>query len=190
MSPTLHFDVSFADFRFLQGYMGRRLYAGNKGKYARALMGVVLCAVFIVLAMVINIYPVVALAVFGMGYPQSLYVAVILCLIAAIISLIPAIRLRLALPRMQVSEDGPLLGPTTLMIEDDGLVFDRKFVRSKYLWRAFKAVEIAKDALILVIDNGIGLIIPAAAFAGEGDRFEFAAAIQKRLEIARLSKAT
>ena len=92
-----------------------------------------------------------------------------------------------AFPRMQVSDDGPLLGPTTVIVEDDGLIFDRKLVRSKYLWSAFKGVEIANGALILVIENGIGLIIPAAAFSSEGDRYEFAAALQKRPETAKAS---
>jgi YcxB-like protein len=190
MSPSLRFDVSFADFRFLQGYMGRRLYAKNKGLHARALMSVILCALFIVSAMVLNIYPALALALFRMGYPLSLFVGVIVCLIAAITSLIPAIRLRLAFPRMQVSDDGPLLGPTSIILEDDGLIFDRTLVRSKYLWPAFKGVEMAKGALILIIDNGIGLIIPAAAFASEGDRYEFAAALQRRLEITRASNVS
>ena len=190
MSPTLRFDVSFADFRFLQGYMGRRMYTKNKGLHARALMSVTLCALFIVSAMVLNTNPVLALALFRLGYPLSLFVGVIVCLIAAIASLIPAIRLRLALPRRQVSDDGPLLGPTVVMVEDDGLIFDRRLVRSKYLWPAFKGVEFAKGALILVIDNGIGLIIPAAAFASEGDRYEFAAALQRRLEIAKASNVT
>ena len=185
MSPPLRFDVSFADFRFLQGYMGRRLYAKNKGMHARALMSVILCALFIAAAMTLNIYPGLALALFRMGYPLSLLLGVIVCLITAIISLIPAIRLRLAFPRMQVSDDGPLLGPTTLIVEDDGLLFDRRLVRSKYLWAAFKGLEIAKGALILVIDNGIGLIIPATAFASEGDQYEFAATLQKRLESAK-----
>ena len=187
MSPTLRFDLSYADFRFLQGYMGRRIYAKNKGMHARALMSVTLCALFIASAMVLNVHPGLALGLFGMGYPLSLYVGVILCLIGAIASLIPAIRLRLAFPRMQVSDDGPLLGPTTVIVEDDGLIFDRKLVRSKYLWSAFKGVEIANGALILVIENGIGLIIPAAAFSSEGDRYEFAAALQKRLETAKAS---
>ena len=187
MPPALRFDVSFADFRFLQGYMGRRLYARNRGLHARALLSVTLCALFIVSAMILNIHPSLALVLVGMGYSLSLYVGVILCLVAAIISLIPAVRLRLALPRMQVSDDGPLLGPTTVIVEDDGLVFDRRLVRSKYLWAAFQGMEIAKNALILVIDNGIGLIIPAAAFASDADRYEFAAALHKRLEVAKTS---
>jgi hypothetical protein len=189
MSPALRFNVTFADFRFLQGYMGRRLYAKNKGLHVRALMSVILCALFIASAIILNIHPALAVALMGMGYPLSLYIGIILCLLAAIASLLPAIRLRLALARMQVSDNGPLLGPTTVILEEDGLVFDRRLVRSKYLWPAFKGVEIAKDALILVIDNGIGLMIPAVAFASEAERYEFAAALHKRLEIAKTSSA-
>jgi YcxB-like protein len=93
--------------------------------------------------------------------------------------------LRLALARMRVSDGGPLLGPTTATIEDDGLRIDRRCVRSKYLWPAFQAVEVTKTALILVVDNGIGLIIPGAVFTSEAERYAFAAAIQKRLELAK-----
>jgi YcxB-like protein len=96
--------------------------------------------------------------------------------------LVPAVKLRLSSLRLQISDDGPLLGPTRLIIEPDGLVVDRKVVTSKYQWAAFRAVEIAKNALILPIDNGIGLIIPASAFATEAERYEFAALISKRLE--------
>ena len=83
----------------------------------------------------------------GLRYPLSFYLLVILCLVAAIASLIPAIKLRLGSLRMQVSDDGPLLGPTRLIIEPDGLVIDRKLVKSKYLWAAFQGVEIQKNAI-------------------------------------------
>ena len=58
---------------------------------------------------------------------------------------------------MQVSDDGPLLGPTRLMIEPDGLVIDRKVVSQSTVWAAFQGVEIQKNAAILPIDNGIGI---------------------------------
>jgi hypothetical protein len=60
-----------------------------------------------------------------------------ICLAAAILCLIPAIKLRLKSPRLQVSDDGPFLGSTKLIIELDGLVVDRKVVKSKYLWAAW-----------------------------------------------------
>ena len=69
-----------------------------------------------------------------------------------------------------------------MIIEHDGLVIDRKVVKSKYLWAAFQGVEIAKNAVILPVDNGIGVIIPASAFSTNAERYDFAAAISKRLE--------
>jgi hypothetical protein len=83
---------------------------------------------------------------------------------------------------MQVSNNSPFLGPTKLIVETDGLVVDRALMKSKYLWAAFQGVEIAKNAVILPIDNGIGVIIPAAAFASDAERYDFAAVISKRLE--------
>jgi hypothetical protein len=43
-----------------------------------------------------------------------------------------------------------------LTIEADGLIVDRKVMSAKYLWAAFQGVEIAKNAVILPVDNGIG----------------------------------
>src|SRR5262249_26776029 len=103
-------------------------------------------------------------------------------LAAAIISLVPAIKLRLSMLRMQVSDDGPALGPTILSLEDDGLLIERKFVRTKYLWPAFRNIEMVKNAIILTVDNGIGLIVPASAFSSDAARFDFAAVVAKRIE--------
>ena len=83
---------------------------------------------------------------------------------------------------MQVSEDGPLLGATELTIEPDGLVIDRRLIKTKYLWAAFQGIEIQKNAVILPIDNGIEIVIPASAFSSDAERYDFAAVISKRLE--------
>jgi hypothetical protein len=53
---------------------------------------------------------------------------------------------------------------------------------ARYAWSAFQGVEVAKNAVILPIDNGIGIIIPASAFASDAERYDFAAMIAKRLE--------
>jgi hypothetical protein len=123
--------------------MARRIFAKNRQKYGPALFGVVFCAVFLTMTIVLNVKPYRAFALFGAGlpYPLSFYLLVILCLVAAIACLVPAIKLRLNSLRMQVSDDGPLLGSTKMIIEPDGLVIDRKVVKSKYLWAAFQGVE-------------------------------------------------
>ena len=162
--------------------MARRIFAKNRQKYGPALLGVVLCAVFLTMAIMVNVNPYRAVALFGLRYPLSFYVLLILCLVAAIASLIPAIKLRLGTLRMQVSDDGPLLGTTKLVVEPDGLLIERQVVKSKYLWAAFQGVELQKNAVILPIDNGIGIIIPASAFSSDADRYEFAAAVSKRVK--------
>jgi hypothetical protein len=69
-----------------------------------------------------------------------------------------------------------------MIIEADGLIIDRKVMSAKYLWAAFQGVEMAKNAVILPVDNGIG-VIPASAFASDdAERYDFAAAISKHLE--------
>ena len=57
-SETLHrntitYNVSFPDFQFLQAYMARRIFAKNRQKYVPALLGVVLCAVFLTMTIVL-----------------------------------------------------------------------------------------------------------------------------------------
>jgi len=180
----LDFDLTFRDFQFLQGYMARRIFAKHRLQRGFALLGVVLCGVLLGTAIMVNVRPYRALAFSSQAlpYPLSFYVLLIVILIAAIFALIPAVRLRLKMLRMQVSDDGPLLGATKLRVEEDGIAIDRGLMKAKYLWGALQGVEIAKKALVLPIDNGIGLIIPAAAFASDAERYEFAAAIAKRLE--------
>jgi hypothetical protein len=185
-TQTVHFDATFADFRFLQGYMARRLVARNKAAHTFALIGVVLCALFLTLAIVISSEPFAAARLLpAMPYPTSVYLEVIVCLVAAILSLVPAIATRRRGLRMQVSDTSPLLGPTTLTIEDDGLLIERKLMRTKYLWAAFQGVEMARNRVILPIDNGIGLIIPASAFSDEAARYAFAADVSKRIQQSR-----
>src|SRR6478752_940363 len=88
---TITYNVAFRDFQFLQGYMARRIFAKNRQKYVPALLGVVLCAVFLTMAIMVNVNPYRAVALFGTGlrYPLSFYLLIILCLVAAILSLIP-----------------------------------------------------------------------------------------------------
>src|SRR6266478_7929354 len=127
-AKAIAYTVTFRDFQFLQGYMARRVFARNRQKYGPALLGVVLCAFFLTMAMLLNVNPYRAVALFGTGvrYPLSFYLLIIVCLVAAILCLIPAIKLRLKTLRLQVSDDGPLLGSTELTIEPDGLVIDRR----------------------------------------------------------------
>ena len=103
-------------------------------------------------------------------------------LVAGIFCLIPAIKLRQQPLRMQVSDDGPLLGSTKLTVESDGLTVDRAMMKSKYLWAAFQSVEISKNAVILPVDNGFGVIVPASTFSSDAKRYEFVATISKHLE--------
>lgn len=183
-SDSLTYNVTFQDFRFLQGYMVRRIFARRRADYLLAMLGVVLCVLFLAMAIVVNIAPYRAAQIFGAGirYPLSAYLILIVLLMAAIVSLMPAVKLRSRTLRMQVSDDGPYLGATKLGIEPDGLTIDRKVMKAKYLWAAFQGVEIAKNAVILPIDNGIGLIIPASAFPSDSMRYDFAAMISKQLE--------
>ena len=183
----LRYDTTFADFQFLQGYMARRVAARNRGPHLRALMWIVLCAFFLAMAIVLNVNPYRAITLSGgaVPYPISFYLILIVLLVGAILALLPAVKLRMKTLRMQVSDNGPLLGPTHLIVEPDALIVDRAQMSARYAWSAFQGVEVAKNAVILPIDNGIGVIIPAGAFASDAERYDFAAMIAKRIETQR-----
>jgi len=185
----IRYDTTFADFQFLQGYMTRRVAARNRGPHLRALISVVLCAFLLAMAIVLNVNPYRAIALSGgaVPYPISFYLILIVLLIGAILALVPAVKVRMKTLRMQVSDNSPLLGPTRLIVEADALIVDRGRMSARYSWSAFQGVEVAKNAVILPIDNGIGVIVPASAFTSDAERFEFAAMIAKRLEAQKLA---
>ena len=180
----LKYTVTFRDFQFIQTHMARRLFARNKSAYIRGFIGIVLCACLLTLAIIFNLEPYRAAALLGgsIPYPLSFYLVLILCLIGALLCLIPAIATRSKMLRMQVSDDGPFLGDTLLRVEDDGLILERPTVRSKYSWAAFQGVEIAKGRIILPLDNGIGLVIPRDAFESESELHEFSAMVLRHIE--------
>ena len=176
------FNMTFGDFQLLQAHMTRRTFSRNKGAVAPALLGVVVCAVAITMAIVINIRPNYRGSWLGLSYPSSHYVLLIVLLSTASVALIPAVRLRLKTLRLQVSDKNPLLGPTSVTIEPDGLLVQKELITSKYRWAAFKSAEIVKDAIILSVDTGMGVILPASAFANDAERFDLAASIAKQIE--------
>jgi hypothetical protein len=185
-AKPIAFNMTFGDFQMLQTHMTRRTFSRNRGAATPALLGVVACAVLIVMAIVINIRPNYrGISWLGLAYPLSHYVTLIVLLSAAIVALIPAVRLRLRTLRMQVSDENPLLGPTSVTLAPDGLLVQKELITTKYSWAAFKSAEIVKGAIILPVDTGMGVILPASAFANDAERFDLAAAIAKQIERSR-----
>jgi hypothetical protein len=185
----LDYDLRYVDFSQLQQFMGRRLYLTNRGRYGAALVGVVLCALLITFAIVVNLYGSRHFQIFGTPYPRSTLILLILTLLGAILSLIPAVKIRLSILRSQVSDKGPLLGATSLYVEEDGITVSKSLVTTKYKWGAFQSVEIAKGAIILPIDSGMGIIIPGSAFKSDTERYAFVAEISKRIDVAKAGAA-
>jgi hypothetical protein len=52
----LDYDFRYVDFSQLQQFMGRRVYLMNRGRYGAAFAGIVLCALLIAFAIVVNLY--------------------------------------------------------------------------------------------------------------------------------------
>jgi len=182
---TLDYDLRYTDFCQLQQFMGRRVYLTNRGRYGAAFAGVVLCALLISFAIVVNLYASRRFQLFGTSYPRSILILLILTLSLAILALIPAIKLRLSVLRSQVTDKGPLLGATHLSIEEDGITVSKSLITTKYKWGAFQSVEIAKGAVILPVDSGMGIIIPGAAFKNDTERYAFVAEISKRIDLTK-----
>ena len=180
-STVVEFEMSFPIYRKLQGFMAGRIFRKNKRRYVVALIGVVLCAGALAMAVVFNLHPYLAMRFFGAKYPESVYLSVITCLVLAIIFLIPGVALRKDSLRMQVNEKGPLLGPTTISLENDGILVQRRLMTAKYLWLGIQSIEQTNGATVIAIDNGIGLIIPDSGFASTTAKYEFLAALSQKL---------
>jgi YcxB-like protein len=183
----INFQTSFAQFRQMQNHMAARLLRMNKRRYTVALLGVVFCAFSLVMAIVFNVHPSLAMRAFGGRYPEAIYFSTIVWVCLAILFLLPGVALRKATLRMQVADDGPLFGPTRILLESDGLSVERKLMQTKYMWPAVQSVEESKGAVVIAIDNGIGVIVPASAFDSAAEKYEFMATVSKRSEAARTS---
>ena len=66
---TLDYKVTFRDFRFMQGYMARRVFARNRRDYLVGLMGVVLCATLLGIVIFACARPYRFANFFGNGIP-------------------------------------------------------------------------------------------------------------------------
>ena len=179
--PFAEFEMSFAVYKQLQSYMGGRVFRKNKRRYLIALIGVVLCAGALAMAIVFNLHPYMAMRYFGAKYPESVYLALITCLALAIIFLMPGVALRKDSLRMQVNAKGPLFGPTRISLEDDGILVQRRLMTAKYLWFGIQGIEQTNAATVIAIDNGIGLIIPDSGFASTTAKYEFLAALSEKV---------
>src|SRR5258706_15364858 len=115
---AIEYQFRFSDFQLLQKHMSKRLFLRNRARYGWALFGVVLCALFITLAVLINVQASRMYRFVGMGYSNSVLLALIVTLSAAILSLWPAIPVRVRTLQTQVSDDEPLLGATQFTFDD------------------------------------------------------------------------
>jgi hypothetical protein len=185
-AKPIAFNMTFGDFQMLQTHMARRTFSLNRRAVGPAVLGIVVCAILIAMAIVVNIRPNYhGIVWLGLPYPLSHYVILIVLLSAAIVALTPAVRLRLRTLRMQVSDKNPLLGPTSVTLAADGLLVQKELITTRYKWAAFKSAEIVKGAIILPVDTGMGVILPASAFANDAERFDLAASIAHQIERSR-----
>jgi hypothetical protein len=177
----LSYETTIADLQALQSYMSRHLFARNRSAYLVALAGVVVCAVFLAAVIVVNAAPARFVGHNGNTFLVSYLTLIVLLLLGAILALMPMVRLRLKTLRMQVTSTGPLVGPTQIRMDADRLTIERRLMKTTYAWGAFRSVSIEKGAVILAVDNGVGVIIPASAFPSDTERFELAATVSSRI---------
>jgi len=179
------YATTVGDLQALQRVMMRQVFVHNRRDYLIALVGVVFCAIFLTAVIILNVSPRGFVPRNSGSFFVSYLSLVAVLLVGAVLALLPMVRLRLRTIRMQVSQGGPLVGPTTLSIGADGLTISRKLMKTTYSWAAFRRATVEKGAVILVIDSGMGVIVPAEAFQSDGERFEFAAEISRRIAVAQ-----
>ncbi len=173
------YETTLEDLQSLQRFMSRQLFLQNRGAYLAGLAGIVLCAMFLTAIIVINATPA---RFIGHGSHTLAYLTlIVLLLLGAVLALLPMARLRLRMLRMQISKAGPLVGPTTMHLDAEGLTIERELMKTVYAWGAFRSVAVEKGAVVLTIDNGMGVILPASAFKSDAERFELAAEISNHL---------
>ena len=177
------YETTIADLQTLQRFMSRRIISLHRRDYVIAFVGVVICAVFLTGVIVLNASAPRSMS----GTSLNSYLALnALLLFGAVLALIPMARLRTQAFRMQVTKRGPLVGTTRMTLDDKGLTIERPLMKTTYSWGAFRSAIIEKDAVILVVDSGMGVIVPATAFRSDAERFEFAADASKRMAAAAL----
>ena len=85
--------------------------------------------------------------------------------------------------RSMVGAHNALVGEFNLTAYDGGgIQITGKHITSSYEWTAFVEMTNAKDLMILWVDRGAGVIIPAKAFPGEDERTQFAEYVAERIE--------
>jgi len=88
--------------------------------------------------------------------------------------------------RSMVGVHNALVGEFSLTAYDGGgIQVTGKHITSSYEWSAFVDMTNAKDLLILWVDRGAGVIIPAKAFPGAEERSQFADYVAERIEANR-----
>ncbi|MCF6198465.1 MAG: YcxB family protein [Hyphomicrobiaceae bacterium] len=88
--------------------------------------------------------------------------------------------------RSMVGVHNALVGEFNLTAYDGGgIQITGKHITSSYEWSAFVEMTNAKDLLILWVDRGAGVIIPAKAFPGEDERSQFADYVAERIDANR-----
>ena len=75
--------------------------------------------------------------------------------------------------RRGLSDAGPVLGPQRLDLEPSGLRLTHGSLESRIGWDAIRQVEDSARAVLLFVDHGAFVVIPASAFTSTGEREEF-----------------
>jgi hypothetical protein len=71
--------------------------------------------------------------------------------------------------------DGPILSPQTVRLTPDGVEITSKASDVRYRWSAVQAITEARGLVLLWVEPGAAIAIPADAFAADGARAQFIA---------------
>jgi hypothetical protein len=71
--------------------------------------------------------------------------------------------------------DGPILSPQTVRLTSDGLEITSKASDVRYRWSAIETISEARGLVLLWVEPGAAIAIPADAFASDAARAQFIA---------------
>jgi hypothetical protein len=91
--------------------------------------------------------------------------------------------------RRMVRPDGPTLGEHVVRLTNEGVSINLRDSDARYTWRAFEDITEQRGLISLWLEPGIGLIIPAHAFAKDTERVQFFSELKTRMTESNLPRA-
>jgi hypothetical protein len=87
---------------------------------------------------------------------------------------------RRQMQRMRPTEDGYIIGPQEVFLEDEGLRQRSGRHQSVFQWSLVRAVAVTEQHVFVMVDSIAGIILPRRAFTSDAEREKFVREIETR----------